>query len=72
MAMEDIRVTEKRKNIDRKVKFFKILIWIQKNWLKILLFLVVVFLIIFPSLSGNLIGRWLNDFWSAFRHNLTF
>ena len=70
--MEDIRVTEQRKNIDRKVKFFKILIWMKKNWLKILLFLVVVFLIIFPSLSGNLIGRWLNDFWSAFRHSLTF
>lgn len=70
--MDDIRFEKDKEKLKNSIKFRKFLFTLKKNWWKILIILVLMFIIIFPSLSGDLLGSWWNNFASSFLSNLTY
>ena len=61
--MDDIRSKETSKNKKQKnLQKNKILIFLKKNKLKLLIFLLISIIIIFPSESGQAIGNFIHDF----------
>jgi len=59
--MEDLRKTRQTK---KNNSFFKkkILIFIKNNKIKIFISILSFFIILFPELSGQLIGQFITDF----------
>jgi len=70
--MEDIRFNKEKIKLDNSIKFSKILLYLKKNWWKIILITLALFIIIFPTISGHLLGSWWNNFASSFIQKLTF
>ena len=70
--MEDIRFEKDKKKLKNSIIFRKFLFSVIKNWWKILLILILMIIIIFPSISGDLLGSWWNNFASSFLTNLTY
>ncbi len=72
--MEDIRFDKdkERKKLDNSIRFTKFVIRLKKNWWKILIVLLLLFVIIFPGITGNLLGSWWNSFATSFLQKLTF
>ena len=63
--MEDIRFNQKNKN----AIFLWVLNFLRKNWGKIILVILLILVIIFPSIIGGLIGTWLSLLVKAFTKN---
>ena len=63
--MEDIRFNQKKNN----VFLLWVLNFLRKNWGKIILVIVLVLIIIFPTIVGGLIGTWLSLLVKAFTKN---
>lgn len=70
--MEDIRFERDKIKLQKSIKFSKFLFHFKKNWWKYLIILVLLFIIIFPQISGHLLGSWWNDFATSFLQKLTF
>ncbi len=70
--MEDIRFEKDKIKLQKSIKYSKFLLYLKKNWWKYLIVLVLLFIIIFPQLSGNILGSWWNDFATSFLQKLTF
>jgi len=69
--MEDIRFATNKKT-KKRIDYGKIAIFILKNWIKILLFILLILIMIFPTFFGHIIGTWLNDFVTSFLSKITF
>jgi len=63
--MEDIRFNQKKNN----VFLLWVLNFLRKNWGKIILVIVLILIIIFPTIVGGLIGTWLSLLVKAFTKN---
>ena len=61
--MEDIRFKNTNDHTFTMLSFF---IFLKKNWIKILIILLVLSIIIFPTFFGTIIGNWLFNFVNAF------
>jgi hypothetical protein len=70
--MEDIRFEKDKVKLQKSIKMSKFLLYLKRNWWKYLLFLTLLFLILFPQLSGHMLGSWWNDFATSFLQKLTF
>lgn len=70
--MEDLRrnlLDDKIKRIQRWNNFKKNM---KKNWVFIVLFIIIICIFVFPSFVGNIFGIWFNKIATAFLNNLTF
>jgi len=63
--MEDIRFKNSK---NEHINFIIIWNFIKNNWIKILILLLVLSIIIFPTFYGTLIGTWWTNFINAFHH----
>ena len=70
--MEDIRYNKVKNKSDNKIKFKKFLFYFKKNWIKLLILVILILIIIFPNVLGQLLGSWWNDFATSFLQKLTF
>ena len=64
--MEDIRFEKDRQKIRNNIRIMEIFQFLRKNWIKIIIILLVVLVIIFPSTSGHILGNWWDTFKSSF------
>ena len=60
--MEDIRFDQ----TNNTLTFGVLLLLLKKYWVKILIVLIIIFIISFPSIIGGLFGTWLSSLVSAF------
>ena len=70
--MEDIRKRNYSKRLKRRADFSTFIRFLKKNWMKILLVVLVMCLIFFPTTFGSVVGEWFNKLVSAFIENITF
>jgi hypothetical protein len=70
--MEDIRFSENKVKLSNSIRFSKFLLRIKKNWWKILIVILILFIIIFPNVTGHLLGSWWNSFATSFLQKITF
>ena len=70
--MEDIRFEKDKVKLQKSIKFSKFLFYLKKNWWKYLIVLILLFVIIFPQVTGHLLGSWWNAFATSFLQKLTF
>jgi len=63
--MEDLR-KRRQKNLIRwkktQLNFLKLYYWLNKNKIKVVIFVLLIFIIFFPKQSGQLIHNWIHDF----------
>ncbi len=69
--MDDIRFSKDKKQVNR-LKFYQVFIFFKKNWLKFLIITILLILIIFPNLSGNIMGEWWNNFATSFLSKISY
>jgi hypothetical protein len=69
--MEDIRFEKDKVKMQKSVRFNKFLFHIRKNWWKYLIVVVVVFVVVFPDVTGQILGSWWNSFITSFLGKLT-
>lgn len=70
--MEDIRIkTYHNKNINKKL-FLYLISFIKKYKFKIIIVLLLTIIIFFPELSGDIIGKWANEFIGSIIKNIQF
>ena len=60
--MEDLRIQREKENSKFLNLYYKILFFSKKHKWRILRYSIILFIIIFPQLSGKLIGTWISDF----------
>ena len=70
--MEDIRFNSDKRKLQNSIKFRKFLNHLKRNWWKYLIILILLFIIIFPQVSGHLLGHWWNNFATSFLQKLTY
>jgi len=70
--MDDIRKINYKNKLDRRAKFSVFLKFITKNWVKMLLVVIVISLIFFPEMFGSVVGEWFNKLVTSFVKSLTF
>lgn len=70
--MEDLRQKRHTANINNKAKIFKILNFFTKNWIKIVIALIIISTILYPHIIGSVLGNWLNSFVTSFLSKITF
>jgi len=70
--MEDIRNRNHRKRLKRRANFSTFIQFLQKNWIKMLLVVILFTLIFFPESFGSVVGEWFNKLVTAFIENITF
>lgn len=70
--MDDIRVDDRKKKLDNKVKIYNFLYFLKKNWKKLIVFILIVSILAFPTFFGNIISGWIRDFVTPFMTNLKF
>ena len=70
--MEDIRFEKDKEKLQNSIRFSRFLRYLRKNWWKYLIILILLFIIIFPSVSGHLLGHWWNNFATSFLQKLTY
>lgn len=63
--MDDMRAKPKTKTMNLSFLYF-----LRKKWILVLIVLVALSVIIFPSFYGTLIGSWVYNFSSAFTKKL--
>lgn len=63
--MEDLRDTYQNKR--RQSLFFngKLFTYLRKNYIKILLGVLIILVLLYPTYFGGLIGNWINDFFGT-------
>jgi hypothetical protein len=70
--MEDIRIkTYHNKNINKRF-FIYLLSFIKKYKFKIIIVLLLSIIIFLPEFSGDIIGKWINEFIGAIIKNIQF
>ena len=72
LIMEDIRKRNYSNRLKRRANLSKFFIFLRKNWIKILLLVIIVLLIFVPTSVGSVVGEWFNKLVTAFVENLTF
>lgn len=70
--MEDIRFEKDKLKLQKSIKFSKFLLHLKKNWWKYSIVIIVLFLIIFPTISGHILGSWWNDFATSFLQKIKY
>lgn len=68
--MDDLRRSKLQKEIDRSKLIYKYINIMKSNWWKILLGIFFVFIVIFPNLFGEFIGKWYSDFSTELTKNI--
>lgn len=62
--MEDIRF--KNSNNNNQINALSIWLFLKKNWIKILLIVLLLSIVTFPTFYGTLVGTWWTNFINAF------
>ena len=70
--MEDIRFIKNKKSIERKIKINNFFNFFKKKWLILLIVIIITLIIIYPEVTGHLLGSWWNDFASSFIEKITY
>lgn len=70
--MEDIRKRNYGKRLKRRANVSRFFIFLKKNWIKIVLAIILICFIFFPATFGSVVGDWFNKLVTAFIENLTF
>lgn len=70
--MDDIRIDERKKQIDNRVKIFNFLNWFKRNWKTLIILGLISMALFFPTFTGNLISEWIKEFVTPFINNLKF
>lgn len=70
--MEDLRKNKLHTNHLRKLKWLDFLTLLKKNWVKILITILIGTILLLPTFSGNIIGLWFNKISTAIINNLTY
>ncbi|MFA5586753.1 MAG: hypothetical protein WDA02_09560 [Saccharofermentanales bacterium] len=70
--MEDIRIKTYHNKNNKNKYFISFLSFIKKFKFKITLLMLLSFIIFFPELSGDIIGKWINEFIGAIIKNIQF
>ena len=60
--MDDLRTDYTNNKMTKKIKMNNIYIILSTNKYKILLLLIALFVIFFPTFTGTLIGKWITSF----------
>lgn len=63
--MEDIRFNQKNNN----AALLWVLNFFRKNWIKIIIVILILFIILYPTIIGGLIGTWLSLLVKSFTKN---
>lgn len=61
--MEDIRFKNSNNN---QINALSIWLFLKKNWIKILLIVLLLSIVTFPTFYGTLVGTWWTNFINAF------
>lgn len=64
--MEDIRRKSYQNNLKKRVLYNNIFLFFKKNYIKILIITLILFIIFFPSQTGNILGEWCNTLYTSF------
>lgn len=70
--MEDIRFEKDKDKLQKSIRISKFFFHLRRNWWKYLLLLTLLFLVVFPEISGHLLGGWWNDFATSFLSKITY
>lgn len=70
--MDDIRYNNKKKYSKNRMSYLNFIVFIRRNWIKMLMFLILIFIIFFPNIIGELVGNWWNVLVSSFLEKLTY
>jgi hypothetical protein len=70
--MEDIRFEKDKVKLQKSIRFSRFLLHLKRNWWKYFIVLLLLFLIIFPVVSGHLLGSWWNNFATSFLEKITY
>lgn len=70
--MEDLRRNLLDDKIKRTQQWNNFKKGLKNKWVHIVLFIIFIFIFIFPSFVGNIFGIWFNKLATAFLNNLTF
>ena len=68
--MEDFRKNKLEEEIKRRRMFNSFILFIKTKWLNILISIIFIFILVFPKLSGELIGTWCNTFYHSITKNI--
>jgi len=68
--MEDFRKNKLQDDIKRSRMINSFFLFIKTKWLSILLSIIFIFILLFPQLSGELIGSWCNTFYHSLTKNI--
>jgi len=60
--MDDLRNEYTKTKVNKQIKTYKIINYITTNKVKILVIIIVIGIILFPTFSGTLIGDWITNF----------
>lgn len=69
--MDDIRNSHYVRRIRQRMFLNSIKIFIARRWLGIVLFIVLLLLILFPTQAGSVLGSWFNKLATAFIEKFT-
>ena len=67
--MKDLRAT-KINSKTNSFNFKKLKEFVKKNKFKIIIITIIIFIIIFPKLSGSIIGTWITKFVGTLIENI--
>lgn len=60
--MEDLRIKQHKKKSKLSFKIRHYLILLKRNKWKVILYILLILMLIFPTYFGQIIGEWLNQF----------
>jgi len=60
--MDDLRSEYQKTKTNTQIRNNKMLIYIKKNKYKILLLILMLSIILFPTFVGTVIGKWISSF----------
>lgn len=69
--MDDIRMIHNNDKVKRK-RNYKFLKYLYRNRVKVLILFGVIFLLCYPSISGEFIGTWYKEFVGSILENSKF
>lgn len=70
--MDDIRGLDYNQKLSKQNRHNRIKAHIKKHIGKYILYCIVIILLFFPSISGDILGTWLNNFILSFTDKITF
>jgi hypothetical protein len=70
--MDDIRKINYSKKLKRRANFSTFIRFFIKNWIKLILFIIIMLFLFYPNIVGSIVGEWFNELVTSFISKLTF